>query len=81
MTERVISIRSERVTIDDEIDRLEQLVAGNKVEAIVNVARVKHAPGVTAYIVMTMGEPLASVHSMLRHAIDSVEAMIGKPKD
>ncbi len=80
MAERTISIRGERVTVDDEIERLEQFVEAGKVEALLNVARIRHAPGVTAHVVMTMGEPLPSVRNMLRHALDCVEAMIGKER-
>lgn len=71
------------VSIDDEIEKMEQLVEDNKVEHIVQVMVEKPMlEDKTATLmkvhVMTMGTPLKLVRDYLHVALQAVEDMIGK---
>ncbi len=71
------------VSIDDEIEKMEQLVEDNKVEHIVQVMvekpMLEDKTGALLKVhVMTMGTPLKLVRDYLQVALQSVEDMIGK---
>lgn len=73
--------KATRVTIDEEIDVLEKLVDGDRIEHWVSVLKMPHGDGLSEIVVATMGTPLAEVRDMLSVALQAAEDVVGKAQD
>lgn len=66
------------ITVDQEIELIEQLVETNRAEQMLTICVERFSPEILKVHTMTLGCPLDRARDVLLAAVESIDAMIGK---